>query len=278
MPVPEGLQRLRTNLSRLRDRIETACRLAGRDPRDVHLVAVTKYASLDAIRALLAEGVSELGENYVQRLAARAAELGSTDRGLFEETPELPRRPRWHMIGHLQRNKIKTLLKYARILHSLDSVRLAEELEKHAAPSGRTIDVFLEINAAGECTKSGAAPPEAAKIAETATKSPHLRLRGLMTMAPYDSNPETARPYFAGLRELLEKLRRSGVVGPECSHLSMGMTSDFGVAIEEGATFVRVGSALFEGLDDDATGNQTMRKPGASGPRIRSQADRGDAP
>lgn len=251
---------MRANLSRLRERIEAACRLAGRDPCDVHLVAVTKYASMDAIRGLLAEGVSELGENYVQRLAARAAELGSTDRGLFEETPELPRRPRWHMIGHLQRNKIKTLLKYARILHSLDSVRLAEELEKHAAPSERTIDVFLEINTAGESTKSGAVPAEAAKIAEAATMSPHLRLRGLMTMAPYDSNPETARPYFAGLREFLEKLRRDGAVGPECIHLSMGMTSDFGVAIEEGATFIRVGSALFEGVEDDTSGDRPAQE------------------
>ena len=253
MPTPEGINRLQANLDRLRETIASACRTADRDPADVRLVAVTKYASLDAVRALLAAGVFDLGENYVQQLVQRAQELGSADGGLTEETPEQPRRPRWHMIGHLQRNKVKPLLKYVRILHSLDSVRLAEELEKQAARNEEMIDVFLEINMAGENSKSGAPPADADVIAEAATRAVHLRLRGLMTMAPYDLEPETVRPYFASLRELLENLRRKGTVGPECVHLSMGMTNDYAVAIEEGATIIRVGSALFEGVEEHST-------------------------
>jgi len=157
------------------------------------------------------------------------------------------------MVGHLQRNKVKTLLRHSRILHSLDSVRLAKELETQAAKLELSVDAFLELNVAGEQAKSGAPVAEAAVLAEAVAQCPHIRLHGLMTMPPFDPNPEAARPHFARLRELLEQLRRQGAVGPDCVHLSMGMTIDYAVAVEEGATFVRIGSALVEGIDSSST-------------------------
>jgi len=253
-PADELEGRLRENLERVRERIAAACQRAGRRPDEVRLVAVTKYADLDTVRALLAAGVRELGENRVQQLAARATALGAADAGLWDALPADEPRPRWHMIGHLQRNKVKLLLGYSRIVHSLDSVRLTEELEKQAARAGLGVDAFLEFNLAGEASKSGAAPVDAERLAEAVAACPHLRLHGLMTMPPFDPDPEAARPYFVQLRELLERLRRQGLVPQQCRHLSMGMSIDYAVAVEEGATFVRIGTALFEGL------------PGFSGP------------
>lgn len=247
MPESQVHERLRQNLGRVRSTIAEACRKSGRDPAEVRLVAVTKYADLDTVRAMLDVGVSDLGENRVQQLAARAETLGVANLDLFAPAPDTTA-PRWHMIGHLQRNKVKMLLRHTRILHSLDSVRLARELEKRAEMLEVTVDTFLELNLAGEQAKSGASQAEAPGLVEAVAGCPHLRLHGLMTMPPFDPDPENARPYFARLRELLEDLRRRGAVGPQCAHLSMGMTIDYPVAVEEGATFVRIGSALFEGV------------------------------
>jgi pyridoxal phosphate enzyme (YggS family) len=152
------------------------------------------------------------------------------------------------MIGHLQRNKIRTLLPHARIIHSLDSDRLAEALDRHAGELGAAVDVLLEVNIAGERSKTGVPPAAVAALAERVAGCPHLRLRGLMTLAPYHPEAEASRPHFAGLRALLSDLRARGAVGPDCVHLSMGMSQDYAVAVEEGATFVRVGSLLFAGL------------------------------
>jgi pyridoxal phosphate enzyme (YggS family) len=248
MQETERGQRLRQNLERVHATIHDACRRSGRDPADVRLVAVTKYVELDTIRALLDAGVWDLGENRVQQLTSRATALGAASQGLFAPDPAVHATPRWHMIGHLQRNKVKAVLRHTRVLHSLDSARLARELEKQAEKLELTVDAFLELNLAGEQAKSGAPPAEAAPLAEAVSQCPHLRLHGLMTMPPFDPDPQAARPYFARLRELLDELRQSGAVGPDCVHLSMGMTIDYEVAIEEGATFVRIGSALFEGL------------------------------
>jgi pyridoxal phosphate enzyme (YggS family) len=248
MPTVERDERLRKNLAQIRATIVEACRRSGRDPDDVRLVAVTKYVDPDMIRALLEVGVRDLGENRVQQLAGRASALGQDNLNLFAPEPATAA-PRWHMIGHLQRNKVKALLRHTRILHSLDSIRLSSEIEKQAEKLELTVDAFLEINVAGEQAKSGAPVDEAAAIAEAVAACPHIRLHGLMTMAPFDPDAQVARPYFARLRELLEQLRRSGAAGPDCGHLSMGMSSDYTVAVEEGATFVRVGSSLFEGLE-----------------------------
>jgi pyridoxal phosphate enzyme (YggS family) len=251
MATSEGIERLRRNLADVRANLAEAARRGGRDPGDVRLVAVTKYVDLDTIRALLDVGVRDLGENRVQQLSDRAQTLGAADFDLLTAPRETDALPRWHMIGHLQRNKVKALLKHTRVLHSLDSVRLAREIEKQAAKLDLSVDAFLEFNVAGEQAKSGAAPADAAALAEAVAQCPHIRLHGLMTMPPFDPDPEAARPYFARLRELLEQVRRQGAVRPECLHLSMGMTIDYAVAVEEGATFVRIGSALFEGV----TGN-----------------------
>lgn len=249
MPDSGLHERLRDNLARVRETIAQACRRSGRDPGDVRLVAVTKYVGLDVVRALLDIGLRDLGENRVQQLAERAETLGAAKLDLLAPPAEDDPTPRWHMIGHLQRNKCKATLRHARIVHSLDSPRLLQELEKQAAALETTVDVFLEINVAGEDSKSGAAVSDAQTLAHEASRCPHIRLRGLMTMAPFEPDPEAARPHFARLRKILEELRRTGVGGPECKHLSMGMTNDYAVAVEEGATFVRVGSALFEGVD-----------------------------
>jgi len=248
MPTADGIERLRGNLAGVRAGIAEVCGRCGRDPADVRMVAVTKYSDLETIRALLAEGVRDLGENRVQQLASRAEALGAADLGLLAAESDSGGPPRWHMIGHLQRNKVKVLLKHSRILHSLDSVRLAREVEKQAAQLAMTVDALLEVNVAGEEAKSGAPFGEVVAMAAAVSECPHIRLHGLMTMPPFDPDPEAARPHFVRLRELLAQLRGGGVVGSDCVHLSMGMTIDYRVAIEEGATFVRIGSALFEGV------------------------------
>ena len=238
-------KKLADNLQRVGDNIAAAAERAGRNPADVLLVAVTKAADIDDLKTLIDLGVADLGENRVQQLVGRAEAVAAW---LARRRKEAPPPPRWHMIGHLQRNKVKALLNHARILHSLDSTRLAQEIEKQAGKLDLTLDAFLEFNVAGELAKSGAPLEQAGPLAEAAARCRHIRVHGLMTMPPFDPDPEAARPYFAQLRELLEKLQRDGAVGPECVHLSMGMTIDYAVAVEEGATFVRIGSALFEGV------------------------------
>ncbi len=256
MAEPDWRQRVAANVAQVRASIAAACARSGRDPAGVVLVAVTKYARPEVLSVLPALGVSDLGENQVQQLVARVAAGGpacfgwpvGNDPGSTAPGPVGGPRPRWHMIGHLQRNKVRQLLPHARILHSLDSDRLAHAIEQHAAQIGVPVDVFIEVNVAGESTKTGVPPDGVEPLVATVAGCPHLRLRGLMTLAPYDVNPEHSRPHFAGLRELLERLCSRGVAGPTCVHLSMGMSLDYMVAVEEGATFVRVGSALFEGL------------------------------
>jgi uncharacterized pyridoxal phosphate-containing UPF0001 family protein len=259
----DAIQRLRENLARVRETIADACRRAGRDPGGVRLVAVTKYVDLKMIGALLDIGVRELGENRVQQLIQRAERLGATTAELFDPEPEgfgpgdrppgATTVPRWHMIGHLQRNKVKALLNHTRIVHSLDSPRLAYEIQKVAEARDLRVDAFLEVNVAQEESKYGVALPEVETLAEAVGTCDRISLRGLMTMAPFDPDPEAARPHFVRLRALLERLRRGGAVGADCTHLSMGMTQDYGVAVEEGATFVRIGSALYEGVSQVVT-------------------------
>ncbi len=244
-------QTLRANVAWVRADIAMACARVGRDPADVRLLAVTKYVGLEVVRELLAAGVTDLGESRVQQLVARAAACGPArfdwpaDEQLMAAAPGAPR---WHMIGHLQRNKVKALLPHARILHALDSVRLADALAGQAAELGATVAVFIELNVAGERSKTGAPPEALPALVAAVRRRPQLCLRGLMTMTPYDDDPERSRPFFARLRALLTELHTSGRVGADCRDLSMGMSQDYTVAVEEGATIVRVGSALFENL------------------------------
>ena len=213
------------NLRQVEQRIARAAERAGRSPADVTLIAVTKGRSAQAVAAAVQAGVSHIGENRVQEASAKIAEVSAA--GL---------RPTWHMIGHLQRNKAKTAVEFFDIIHSIDSLRLAEALSSHAAS---TVPVLLQVNISGEETKSGLSIGELAGAADAIGRLGNLDIKGLMTIAPLVSDAEAVRPVFSRLRELRDSL------GLE--HLSMGMTDDFEVAVEEGSTMVRIGRAIFGG-------------------------------
>lgn len=255
MPDQQLSAIIERNLARVRDRIAAAAARRGRDPAGVRLVAVTKYVSLDVIEPLIAAGVNDLGENRVQQLVARAtAAPGRLDSpfdgpggGGATSTPGF----RWHMIGHLQRNKVRALLRICRVVHALDSARLADELQSAAAAAAAAVDVFVEVNVAGEAQKGGVNPQTLAELLRHVHGCPALRLRGLMAMAPLNPDAEAARPHFARLAALLREHRTRGDLPDDAVHLSMGMSQDFEVAVEEGATVVRVGSALYEGIAAD---------------------------
>jgi hypothetical protein len=225
---------LKENLEQVRGRMGTACERVGRRPEDVRLVVVTKTVGPPVIRALQALGVVDIGENRVQEAREKQDALGGT-LGL-----------RWHLVGHLQRNKVRHALRLFERVHSVDSVRLAEEISRVAGGEGRVIPVLLEANVSGEASKFGFAPGELPAALDAMRSLPHLSIEGLMTMAPFVEDAEQTRPVFAGLRELRDRLRAAS--GLPLPHLSMGMTQDFEVAIEEGATMVRIGTALLRGL------------------------------
>lgn len=223
---------LRDRLQAVEDRLATACRRAGRARGDVTLVAVTKTVPAE-VAALLPElGVTQLGENRPQELWRKAAALPSS--------------VRWHLIGHLQRNKIERTVPQVTLIHSADSLRLLDALEADAAKRARGTDVLLEVNASGEASKHGFAPAEVPGLAERVAGLRHVRVQGLMTMAALQDDAERSRPTFALLRALRDQLAAD--LGRPLPQLSMGMTHDFEVAVEEGATLVRIGTALFEGL------------------------------
>lgn len=235
MQPPAWLDRLRENVRIVHETIAAATARSGRAAGDVTLVAVTKTVNLEVIRALAELGVADLGESRVQQLVERAMQTSAAP-------------VRWHLVGHLQRNKVRTLLRHARIVHSLDSIRLADELDVEAGRIGAAVDAYCEVNVSGEASKQGVTPGEARELVAEAGRRQHLRIAGLMTMAPFSADAEAARPVFRALRELLAELRAAGAAPPACTGLSMGMSQDYRVAVEEGATCVRVGSALFDGV------------------------------
>ncbi len=213
--------------------MDAACRRCGRDPASVHLVAVTKYADLAWVRQLPALGVRILGESRPQQLIERAREPGAD--------------VEWHLIGHLQRNKVRPVLPVAALIHSVDSLRLLQRIDQLAAEMQLRPRVLLEVNVTGESSKDGFAPLELSDAWGTIAALSHVRIEGLMTMAALVDEPESARPAFERLRMFRDELQRLAP-GHSLPELSMGMSNDFEVAIEEGATYVRVGSLLFEGL------------------------------
>lgn len=208
--------------------MEKAALRAGRRPEEVRLVGAIKGVDVDRIAEAVESGLEIVGENYVQEALRKREVLGD--------------RVRWHMIGHLQRNKARHAVGLFEMIHSVDSLKLAQELQKRAAKEGREVEVLLQVNLSGEETKSGVAPEGVQELAEAISEMPNLRLKGLMTMPPYFEDPDGARPYFQALRRLRDELQRRGLPVEE---LSMGMSADFEVAIEEGATLVRVGTAIF---------------------------------
>jgi pyridoxal phosphate enzyme (YggS family) len=231
MTSPITLQ-LMENLKRVRDQIHAACERSRRSASDVTMVAVTKYAELDWVRALVDLGVRDLGESRPQQLAARAAEL--------------PQDIHWHLIGHLQRNKVDQVLPVAHAIHSVDSVRLLEAIDLAASKRSLRPRILLEVNVSGEQSKDGFDPDSLRAAWPDICQRESVDIRGLMTMAPLSDDPESARAVFARLRDLRAELALSA--GCELSELSMGMSGDFEVGIEQGATLVRIGSRLFEGL------------------------------
>jgi hypothetical protein len=219
------------NLAAVQERIRQAAKRAGRDPAAVRLVAVSKTRPAEDIVLAAQAGQWLFGENYVQELVAKAVAV--------QQPVE------WHVIGHLQSNKVRQLAGLVTMIHSVDRLSLAEEISRQWARLGSSCAILVQVNLAKEATKSGASTDEALALVRQVAALPHLRVRGLMTMPPFFDDPEGARPYFRQLRLLAEQVEAAAIPGVEMAELSMGMSGDFEVAIEEGATLVRVGTAIF---------------------------------
>lgn len=219
------------NYKAVEERVRKACERAGRKREEVTLIAVSKTKPMSMIEELLPLGVVDFGENKVQELSAK------------EES--LPDFVRWHMIGHLQRNKVKYIVDKAYLIHSVDSLRLAETISQEAGKKGVTASVLIEVNVAGEESKYGVSPEETPELVEIISRLPNLTICGLMTIAPFVENAEENREVFRNLRKLSVDIQEKKFNNVTMSVLSMGMTGDFEVAIEEGATMVRVGTGIF---------------------------------
>ena len=220
-----------SNIRLIRQRMEVACARSGRDPQSVRLMAVSKTVAPERIRQALDAGITLLGENYVQE--AR------------EKIPAIGHVAEWHMIGHLQTNKVKYVVNLFDWIHSVDRLELARELDKRAGQNNRRLNVLIEVNVSGEESKSGIETTQALELVQQVSLLPNINLRGLMTMPPYSDNPENSRPYFQALRKLRDDISAADIPSIHMDELSMGMTDDFEVAIEEGATIIRVGRAIF---------------------------------
>lgn len=224
------------NIQQVRERIAKACERAGRDPQAVRLVAVSKNMPAEAVAAAYEYGVRDFGENRVEEALPKIASV----RELLGDAPA----PAWHMIGHLQRRKVRDAMPAFDLVHSVDRPAVAEEMEKRLSAIGKEMPILLEIKLSPEETKWGFSPEEVFDAVGKILEMPHLRIQGLMTMAPIVPHPEEARPYFRRLRELRDALARQ--FPQVCwDELSMGMTDDFEPAVEEGATMVRIGRAIF---------------------------------
>jgi pyridoxal phosphate enzyme (YggS family) len=230
---------VKENLLRVMERIEKAARKVGRDPNEIKLVAVSKTVEAARIKEAIEAGVSILGENYVQEAQKKIEEVG---RPACTERFGEGRPVSWHFIGHLQSNKVKYAIRLFDMIHSLDSIPLAEELNRRAEQADRVIRVMIEVNLSKEATKFGTDEEVVVNLAKRIQNLKHLSLEGLMTMPPYFDSPEMSRPYYIALRALKERMVKEGFPMKE---LSMGMSNDFEIAIEEGATYVRVGTAIF---------------------------------
>lgn len=230
--------RLEQNYRDVIRRIDAASARAGRPSEKVTLVAVTKSAEPDWIRELIGLGAGDLGESRPQQLVERTEQISGP--------------VRWHLVGHLQRNKARRVLPLVSLIHSVDSLRLLSALERLGDEMNLEPRVLLEVNISGEARKHGFTPDELTAHWDEVLACRHVRIEGLMTMAPLSDDPETSRPVFRGLRELRDRLAAASPPSFTLPHLSMGMSDDFEAAIEEGATIVRIGTSLFEGLTSNA--------------------------
>ena len=227
----ETIRSVSENIASVTEEIARAARKAGRSPAEVRLLAVTKTVDDDRIREAIAAGVDLIGENYVQEARRKIELLGRP----------LP----WHFIGHLQTNKAKYAVRLFDLIHSVDRVDLARELDRRAAAQGTILKILVEVSVSGEASKSGVPARDALALVRSIAELPGLSIRGLMTMPPWFDDPEEARPYFATLRNLADSIRRERIGNVHMEELSMGMTNDYRIAVEEGATIVRVGRAIF---------------------------------
>ena len=222
---------IKENLEIVERNIADACEKAGKKRGDVTLIAVSKTKPVSDIRQAMECGITVFGENKVQEIK--------------DKTEEIKEPLSWHMIGHLQANKVKYLPGRVCMIHSVDNVKLAAEIEKQFSKADQIIDVLIEVNMAHEESKFGLSPEEVPDFVKEISSYPHLHIRGLMTRAPFTEDPESNRIYFRGLRELKDSINGMNIPGVNMDTLSMGMTGDYQVAIEEGATFVRVGTGIF---------------------------------
>lgn len=222
---------LSDNLHEVQENIRKACERSGRNPEDVTLIAVSKTKPVSDIEQIYAAGIREFGENKVQEMN--------------DKQKVLPGDINWHMIGHLQRNKVKYIVDNVAMIHSVDSVRLAEEISKEAVKKNVTVDILVEVNVAKEESKFGLYTEDVRQFVEQISKLPGINIKGLMTSAPLVDNPEDNRQYFKKLKDLSVDINAKNIDNVHMDFLSMGMTNDYVVAVEEGATHVRVGTAIF---------------------------------
>lgn len=222
---------LTENVIEVEKNIQAACDRAGRSRDEVRLIAVSKTKPVSDIEEVLTTGILDYGENKVQELS--------------DKYDVLPKNIRWHMIGHLQRNKVKYLIGKTVLIHSVDSLRLAEQIEHEAAKADTVMNVLIEVNVAGEESKFGTTCNEAIELVRAVASLKHVKIKGLMTIAPFTDNPEDNRIYFKKLKQLSVDIKSKNIDNVDMDELSMGMTGDYEVAIEEGATMVRVGTGIF---------------------------------
>lgn len=222
---------IRENLQQVEENIAKACKAAGRQRSEVTLIAVSKTKPAALIEEAYKEGERDFGENKVQEIN--------------DKYPILPKDIKWHLIGHLQRNKVRYIMDKVSLIHSVDSVRLAEQIQAEAVKSGNDMDILIQVNVSGEDTKFGIKEQEAEDIIREIAKFPNIHIKGLMTIAPFTDIPETNRKYFKKLKQLSVDIKRKNIDNVTMDCLSMGMTGDYQVAIEEGATLVRVGTGIF---------------------------------
>lgn len=223
------------NLYSVKERIKRAALKAGKSTELINLVCVTKKASIDQMKEVIEAGVTDIGENRVQDALKKYRQLGY-----------LARMVRWHMIGHLQTNKVKKALEIFDVIHSLDSLKLAKEIDIAASNLGKKIDVFVEVNISGEESKYGVKDKELFYFIKLLKQFDRINILGLMTMAPYTKDSKDARYIFRRLKKLQDNLKKCRILSADTKELSMGMSQDFEVAVEEGATYVRIGSAIFD--------------------------------
>jgi len=225
------MEYIKENLDEIRQRIQAVCEKQGRDPGQVTLIAVTKTIDEDVVNQSLVFGITDIGENKVQEIERKY--------------PNIRDGINWHLIGHLQRNKVKYIIDKVAMIHSVDSLRLAEEIDKRAEGVGRVMPVLLQLNVAREETKFGLDMAELYALLEAVSRLKHLRVRGLMTMAPFAEDPEEVRWVFRKMKEIFEAVKLKDFENISMEYLSMGMTNDYEVALEEGANMLRIGTGIY---------------------------------